>query len=113
MTLRKKARWALHMEKYRYIIVHRPGSSMNHVDALNRIERIPFIGNQNIESDFLKQPTNMASELYVRGRCVSGHLVAAKNNLTCIFGTFVSNASTSISVVLKKLRLKILNCEME
>ena len=42
MTMRKKdlcmrvARWALQLEDFQYVIEHRPGKSMQHVDALSR-----------------------------------------------------------------------------
>lgn len=32
------ARWALELENYNYVIAHRAGTKMSHVDALSRTE---------------------------------------------------------------------------
>lgn len=49
MTLQKKdinpriARWALELQNYDYVIEHRPGDRMKHVDALSRSFNINIV----------------------------------------------------------------------
>lgn len=55
MTLEKKqvnpriARWALELENYNYIIQHRAGSSMTHVDALSRCRQIAIADANDVD----------------------------------------------------------------
>lgn len=51
----KIARWALYLEKFRYTIMHRPGTSMNHVDALSRVGPAAFV--DELDFDFRLQIT--------------------------------------------------------
>lgn len=43
----KIARWALKLESYNYTIKHRPGTAMNHVDALSRVYAI--VDNEDLD----------------------------------------------------------------
>jgi len=55
LTLNKKdihpriARWALELQSYDYEVMHRAGSQMQHVDALNRITNIMVVEDNSLE----------------------------------------------------------------